>query len=65
MRKSTPRLTLRVIETSDYSELAALMDLVFHDVGGSWPRMTIMDLVHQFPDGQICIEDDGRIVGAA
>ncbi|MEI8671310.1 bifunctional GNAT family N-acetyltransferase/carbon-nitrogen hydrolase family protein [Vibrio sp. SA48] len=65
MRKSTPRLTLRVIDTSDYSELAALMDLVFHDVGGSWPRMTIMDLVHQFPDGQICIEDDGRIVGAA
>lgn len=65
MRTSTPRLNLRVIEKSDYPELAALMDLVFHDVGGSWPRMTIMDLIHQFPDGQICIEDDGKIIGAA
>lgn len=50
---------------SDYPELAELMDLVFHDVGGAWPRMTIMDLIHQFPDGQICIEDDGKIIGAA
>jgi hypothetical protein len=33
--------------------------------GGAWPRMTTMDLIHQFPDGQICIEDSGKIVGAA
>lgn len=65
MRNSSPRLTLRVIDKSDYPELAALMDLVFPDVGGAWPCMTIMDLIHQFPDGQICIEDDGRIVGVA
>ncbi len=65
MSSDTPRLTLRVIEKSDYPELAELMDLVFHDVGGAWPRMTIMDLIHQFPDGQICIEDNGKIVGAA
>ncbi len=65
MRTTTPKLTLRVIETSDYEELADLMDLVFHDVGGAWPRMTIMDLIHQYPDGQICIEDDGKIIGAA
>ncbi|MDC0611826.1 bifunctional GNAT family N-acetyltransferase/carbon-nitrogen hydrolase family protein [Vibrio sp.] len=65
MRTATPRLTLRVIEKSDYDELAALMDLVFPDVGGAWPRMTIMDLIHQYPDGQICIEDDGKIIGGA
>jgi len=65
MDSNTPRLTLRTIEPSDYPELAELMDLVFPDVGGSWPRLTIMDLIHQFPDGQICIEDNGKIVGAA
>ncbi len=65
MRTTPPRLTLRVIEKSDYPELAELMDLVFPDVGGAWPRMTIMDLIHQYPDGQICIEDNGRIVAAA
>lgn len=65
MDNNTPKLSLRTIEAGDYPELAQLMDLVFHDVGGSWPRMTIMDLIHQFPDGQICIEDNGKIVGAA
>ncbi|SHF87058.1 bifunctional GNAT family N-acetyltransferase/carbon-nitrogen hydrolase family protein [Vibrio gazogenes] len=65
MKKSNPRLTLRVIEKSDYDGLAELMDLVFPDVGGAWPKMTIMDLIHQFPDGQICIEDNGKIVAAA
>lgn len=61
----SPRLTLRPIEATDYPQLEALMDLVFPDVGGAWPRMTIMDLIHQFPQGQICIEDGGKIVGAA
>lgn len=65
MDSNTPRLSLRTIEPTDYPELAELMDLVFPDVGGSWPRLTIMDLIHQFPDGQICIEDNGKIVGAA
>ncbi|MGF1715819.1 bifunctional GNAT family N-acetyltransferase/carbon-nitrogen hydrolase family protein [Photobacterium chitinilyticum] len=65
MDTNTPLLNLRTIESGDYDELAALMNLVFDDVGGAWPRMTIMDLIHQFPDGQICIEDCGKIVGAA
>ncbi len=65
MDNQSPKLLLRTIEATDYDELAALMDLVFHDVGGAWPRMTIMDLIHQFPDGQICIEDKGKVIGAA
>ncbi|WP_064609774.1 bifunctional GNAT family N-acetyltransferase/carbon-nitrogen hydrolase family protein [Photobacterium sp. J15] len=65
MESNTPLLNIRNIQSSDYPELATLMDLVFHDVGGAWPRMTIMDLIHQFPDGQICIEDSGKIIGAA
>ncbi|MGO1297977.1 MAG: GNAT family N-acetyltransferase, partial [Vibrio sp.] len=65
MRTPNTRLTLRVIDKKDYPQLAELMNLVFPDVGGAWPRMTILDLIHQYPDGQICIEDDGRLVGAA
>ncbi|GAL04121.1 aliphatic amidase AmiE [Photobacterium aphoticum] len=65
MDDNSPKLSLRTIEPTDYPELAELMNLVFHDVGGAWPRMTIMDLIHQFPDGQICIEYNGKIVGAA
>lgn len=58
-------LNLRVIEVGDYQPLAELMDLVFPDVGGAWPKSTIMQLVTAFPDGQICIEDNGKIVAAA
>ncbi|BDR36011.1 bifunctional GNAT family N-acetyltransferase/carbon-nitrogen hydrolase family protein [Photobacterium damselae] len=65
MERSETLLNLRVIEAKDYPQIAELMDLVFHDVGGAWPRMTIMDLIHQFPDGQVCIEDNGKIIGAA
>ncbi|HDY8180887.1 TPA: GNAT family N-acetyltransferase [Vibrio vulnificus] len=65
MKTPTPKLSLRILKKSDYEQVASLMDLVFHDVGGAWPRMTIMDLIHQFPDGQICIEDSGKIIAAA
>ncbi|QIA63187.1 GNAT family N-acetyltransferase [Vibrio astriarenae] len=65
MDSNTPKLSLRTIEAKDYPQLAELMDLVFPDVGGAWPRITIMDLIHQFPDGQICIVDNDKIVGAA
>lgn len=65
MDTNTPLLNIRTIKPRDYDELAALMNLVFKDVGGAWPQMTIMDLIHQFPDGQICIEDNGKIIGAA
>ena len=62
---NTPLLNLRTVTPEDYEELAALMDLVFPDVGGAWPESTIMELITQFPDGQICIEDSGKIIGAA
>ncbi|MDR9828902.1 bifunctional GNAT family N-acetyltransferase/carbon-nitrogen hydrolase family protein [Vibrio sp. FNV 38] len=65
MDGNTPKLSLRTIEAKDYPQLAELMDLIFPDVGGAWPRMTILDLIHQFPDGQICIVDNEKIVGAA
>ncbi len=65
MEQNTTRLSLRTISANDYTQLAALMDLVFPDVGGAWPETTIMDLITQFPDGQICIVDGDKIVAAA
>lgn len=65
MENKSHKLLLRTIEPTDFDQISALMNLVFHDVGGAWPRLTIMDLIHQFPDGQICIEDNGKIIGVA
>ncbi|MDX1467414.1 MAG: GNAT family N-acetyltransferase, partial [Halomonas sp.] len=58
-------LNLRNLTPDDYPQLKALMDRVYHDIGGAWPRATIDKLIKEFPDGQILIEDDETIVGVA
>ncbi|MCG8317200.1 MAG: carbon-nitrogen hydrolase family protein [Pseudomonadales bacterium] len=59
------RLQLRVIAPEDYPQLAALMDTVYPDIGGAWPKATIQALMNAFPDGQICIVDNEKLVAAA
>ncbi|MEH6356662.1 MAG: bifunctional GNAT family N-acetyltransferase/carbon-nitrogen hydrolase family protein [Marinobacter sp.] len=58
-------LNLRNLTLDDYNQLQILMDRVYHDIGGAWPRDTIKALVEQFPDGQICIEESGELVAVA
>ena len=58
-------LNLRNLTSDDYDQLKVLMDAVYNDIGGAWPRDTIHHLVEQFPDGQICIEDHGEVVAVA
>ena len=58
-------LNLRNLTLEDYEQLQVLMDRVYDDIGGAWPRDTIKALVEQFPDGQICIEDNGQLVAVA
>ncbi|MDX1604992.1 MAG: GNAT family N-acetyltransferase, partial [Candidatus Competibacterales bacterium] len=56
---------LRNLTLQDYPKIKQLMDAVYDDIGGAWPRSTIENLVTDFPDGQIVVEDDSRIVGLA
>lgn len=58
-------LHLRNLSRGDYPGLKGLMDLVFPDIGGAWPEHTIVRLIEDFPEGQICILADGVLVGAA
>ncbi|MFD2189494.1 GNAT family N-acetyltransferase [Pistricoccus aurantiacus] len=58
-------LTLRNLVPEDYAQLKTLMDRVYMDIGGAWPEPTIARLIQEFPDGQLVIEDDGRLVGVA
>ncbi|MAL99248.1 bifunctional GNAT family N-acetyltransferase/carbon-nitrogen hydrolase family protein [Hydrocarboniclastica marina] len=58
-------LNLRHLELNDYEQLKVLMDRVYNDIGGSWPRETIKHLVREFPDGQLVIEDNGKLVAVA
>ncbi len=58
-------LNLRNLTLDDYDQLQSLMDQIYVDIGGAWPRETIKTLIEQFPDGQICIEDNGQLVAVA
>ncbi len=58
-------LNLRNLTLDDYEQLQQLMDLIYDDIGGAWPKETIKALVEQFPDGQICIEDSGELIAVA
>ncbi len=58
-------LTLRNLTPEDYPQLETLMDAVYHDIGGAWSKYTMDRLIASFPDGQIAIEDDGKLVAMA
>lgn len=65
LQQDDTHLHLRNLTSDDYPQLKKLMDRVYDDIGGSWPKETIEKLVAEFPDGQIVIDDDGVVVGVA
>ena len=65
MSEESTKLRLREITTQDYPGLARVMELVYPDLGGAWPEDTVESLIRLFPEGQLCIEDHGRLVAAA
>ena len=58
-------LRLRNTCPEDFSDIKAIMDRVYSDLGGSWSHEQFMAQLSHFPEGQICIEDKGRVVAAA
>ncbi|WP_440998024.1 GNAT family N-acetyltransferase [Arhodomonas sp. SL1] len=58
------RLRLRNLKLSDYPDIKRIMDRVYPNLGGAWTRKQFAAQVNRFPDGQICIEDNGRVVAA-
>lgn len=59
------QLELRALQKEDYPQLEALMNEVYDEVGGAWPEDVFFTLVEQFPDGQIGITDEGKLVAIA
>jgi predicted amidohydrolase/GNAT superfamily N-acetyltransferase len=59
------RLTLRHLRADDYADLERLMNQVYAEQGGAWTRQQFTAQLKRFPDGQICIEDNGRVVAVA
>jgi len=64
-RNLTHHIKLRNTQLSDYPSIKDLMDSVYSQAGGAWTREQFASQLSRFPDGQICLEDQGKIVAAA
>lgn len=58
------RLVLRNTRKSDYKVVREIMDRVYGHAGGAWTRKQFESQLERFPEGQICLEDQGTVVAA-
>ena len=65
LTESDHRLRLRNLQLSDYKAVRAVMNRVYPELGGAFPRRKYAAMLARFPHGQIGIEDNGQIVAAA
>ena len=59
------KLNLRNILISDYEQIREIMDMVYSNAGGALTKREFRSQLKYFPEGQICIEDNGKLVAAA
>jgi predicted amidohydrolase/ribosomal protein S18 acetylase RimI-like enzyme len=59
------RLKLRNLRLSDYDDMGEIMEMVYPSMDGAWSREQFASQIARFPEGQICIEDNGKVVAAA
>lgn len=58
-------LKLRSTRITDYADIKHIMDQVYPTMGGAWSRQQLAAQINRFPEGQICIEDNGKVIAAA
>jgi len=58
-------LKLRNLRLRDYPDIQQIMDKVYSGLGGAWPQKKYNAMLKTFKEGQLCIEDNGRVVAAA
>lgn len=59
------RLTLRHLRMEDYPDIKEIMDRVYETMDIPRAEKKFKAQLTTFPDGQICIEDHGKVVAAA
>jgi predicted amidohydrolase/GNAT superfamily N-acetyltransferase len=59
------KLKLRNLKLSDYVHVKRIMNDVYSNAGGAWTKDEFKSQLKHFPEGQICIEDNGKLVAAA
>jgi len=59
------RLVMRTLKRGDFKTVKEIMDKVYSNMEGAWAQDEYNNLLKKFPEGQICIEDNGKVVAAA
>jgi len=59
------RLHLRTLQVSDFQDIMEIMERVYRVMGEYWTQEEFSSHLIRFPEGQICIEDKGKVVAAA
>jgi len=62
---SEHKLSLRHLRLEDYADVKAMWDHIYKDFHSSFPEKQFRTQLKVFPEGQICIEDHGKVVAAA
>lgn len=62
---SEHKLTLRHLKLSDYKDVKEMWDRIYADFESALPEKKFRAQLTVFPEGQICIEDHGKVVAAA
>jgi predicted amidohydrolase/ribosomal protein S18 acetylase RimI-like enzyme len=65
MSKKKPVLTLRNLRYTDYDDIVKIMRNAYTTMSGGWKQEQISKLIEIFPEGQLGIEDDGKIIAFA
>ena len=58
-------LELRPFAPGDYDDLRRVMNAAYPKMGGAWTRAQYDAMLARFPEGQLCVEDKGRVVAGA
>ena len=59
------KLELRNLKESDYEDVREIMNLVYPSSLGAWTKDQFLSMIKRFPEGQICVEDNGQVLAAA
>lgn len=59
------KLEIRNLRLSDYENVRDIMRDAYAGMGGAWREQEFRTILFLFPEGQICVEDKGRVVAAA
>jgi predicted amidohydrolase/ribosomal protein S18 acetylase RimI-like enzyme len=59
------KLVLRQLRRTDFKAIHGIMEKVYSNMEGAWSQDEYHALLKKFPEGQICIEDNGLVVAAA